>query len=96
MSIELLTGLHPTVAREIVDDTLFEELPALIERYHDGEAEPPAASAAAVQGAQLSTKCRWPPAPLRELSAMAAKCVRLQVTHRTTIADVLPDLERLA
>ena len=29
----LLTGLDPSVAREIVDDTEFSELPALIGRY---------------------------------------------------------------
>ena len=95
MIIELLTGLHPVVAREVVDDSLYEELPRFIEQYHNGEAAVPTASAAAVKVAQSASKCKWPPGPLQEMSILAAKCARLQVRLRCTIADILPELEKL-
>jgi serine/threonine protein kinase len=37
MAIELLTGLHPAMARELVGSNLFEELPQVIQRHHDGK-----------------------------------------------------------
>ena len=93
--IELITGLHPVVAREVVDESLYEELPQFIEQYYNGEAALPHASAAAVKVAQTALKCAWPAGPLREMSTLAAKCVRLQVRLRCTIADILPELEKL-
>ena len=44
MTLELLTGLHPIVARDLVDDSLFEDLPTRIQQHHDGTAELPAVS----------------------------------------------------
>ena len=93
MIVELLTGLHPVVAREVVDDSLYEELPRFIEQYHNGEAALPTASAAAVNVAQSASKCKWPSAPLQQMSSPAAKCVRSQARLRCTTADILPELE---
>ena len=96
--MELITGLHPVAVREVVDDSLFEDLPSLIKQHHDGSIELPVASAAAVadMNARTVIKGTWPAEPLEELAAIAAKCVRSQKAHRATIAEVLPQLERLA
>ena len=98
MIVELLTSLHPVVVREICDDSLFEELPTRIKQHHDGSIEVPASSAAAVAdlNARPVIKCTWPAEPLEELATIAARCVRSQKAHRATIAEVLPQLERLA
>ena len=99
--VEMITGLHPFRARELVDDTLYEEMPALIRAVHDGTAKIANANKAA-NGAELATnlypsspKTRYPAELLQELSDLAAKCVRLQVTHRCTVSEVLQVLEEL-
>jgi serine/threonine protein kinase len=66
--IELLTGLHPVIVREIVDESLFEELPALVQQYHDGKSPVLAVSAAAVKSPHVAPKCRWPIGPLKQLA----------------------------
>jgi hypothetical protein len=97
MMIELLTGLDPVAVRELIDESLFEELPAMIRQHHNGEVEP-----VSNEGGRRKVpippprrNCTWPAAPLQELSVMAAKCVRKEAKRRATIADVLPDLEEL-
>jgi serine/threonine protein kinase len=92
MAIELLTGLHPAMARELVDNNLFEELPLKIQEHHDGKPH----ELAVVRGSKPARKCKWPAAPLKQMSVVAAKCVRPQPRHRTTIADVLPELESIS
>ena len=87
IAIELLTGMQPKMARGLVDDSLFEELPALIQRHYSiDEAALPSTS---------ELMCEWPVAPLHELSMVAARCARLQSNHRAPIAEALPELERL-
>ena len=80
------------VVRETIDDSLFEELPAVIKEYHDGELSPPA-----VDGLRMpeSARCKWPPALLSSISLIAAKCCRTQGKLRATIGVVLPELEQL-
>ena len=97
--VEMITGLHPFRARELVDDTLYEEMPALIRAVHDGTTK---IANKAANGAELATnlypsspKTRYPAELLQELSDLAAKCVRLQVTHRCTVSEVLQVLEEL-
>ena len=95
MVMELITGLHPVAVREVVDDSLFEDLPSLIKQHHDGEAVAPAASSSALMVEPVSPKCEWPAAPLQALASVAARCGRTQVSLRTPIATVLPELEQL-
>jgi hypothetical protein len=105
MMIELLTGLDPVAVRELIDESLFEELPEMIRQHHDAKVEPEDESSAGAveEGNQEKTrkkkpptpKCTWPDAPLQQLSTMAAKCVRKEAKRRVTIADVLPELEEL-
>ena len=92
MLIELLTGLHPFAAREIVDDTLFEQMADLIRAHHD-DAVAAADLPLAMASYPSTPQCEWRLKPLQELSTVAAKCVRTQASHRTTIRDVLPSLE---
>ena len=92
MAIELLTGLHPAMVRELVDSNLFEELPQMIQKLHDGKPH----DLAVVRGSKPVRTCKWPAAPLKRMSMVAAKCVRLQPRLRTTIADVLPELESIS
>jgi hypothetical protein len=97
--MELLTGLYPIVVREIVDDSLFEELPTLLQQVHKGDTPIPVSSAAAMQALEATPSCRsckWPAKPLQKMCIVAAKCARLQAKMRTTIAEVLPELEQLA
>ena len=93
--IELITGLHPVVVRELVDESFFEELPDVIKQHYDGNAAMPALSAAQVESPQFFQKCVWPDSALQQLSVIAAKCCRLQTKVRSTIAEVLPALEEL-
>ena len=95
MIIELITGLHPVVVRELVDESFFEELPDVIKQHYDGSAPMPALSAAQVESPQFFQKCMWPDSALQQLSVIAAKCCRLQTKVRSTIAEVLPALEEL-
>ena len=92
MAIELLTGLHPVMVRELVDSNLFEELPQMIQKLHDGKPH----DLAVVRGSKPVRTCKWPAAPLKRMSVVAAKCVWLQPRLRTTIADVLPELESIS
>ena len=95
MIIELITGLHPVVVRELVDESFFEELPDVIKQHYDGNAPMPALSAAEVESPQFFQKCTWPDSALQQLSVIAAKCTRQQTKGRSTIAEVLPALEEL-
>jgi hypothetical protein len=96
MIIELLTSMHPVAAREVVDDSLlYEEIPALFQQHHDGEGTTPIASAAVVRQSPPVAKCQWPEMQAQALSTIAAKCVRSQAKLRATIAEALPELERL-
>jgi hypothetical protein len=79
------------MARELVDSNLFEELPQMIQRHHDGKPH----ELTAARGCKPARKCKWPAAPLKQMSAMAAKCVWLQPKRRATIADILPELENM-
>jgi hypothetical protein len=49
----------------------------------------------AARGCKLARKCKWRAAPLKRMSAMAAKCVRLQPKLRATTAEILPELESM-
>jgi serine/threonine protein kinase len=92
MAIELLTGLHPAMVRELVDTNLFEELPQMIQKLHDGKPH----ELTVIRGPKAIRKCKWPAAPLKRMSAIAARCVRLQPKLRATVADELPELEIVA
>jgi hypothetical protein len=83
------------VVREIVDESFFDELPALIQQYHDGKATVPTVSAAVMKSATHVPKCTWPKALLQQFCVVAAKCTRHQSKGRATIAEVLPELEQL-
>jgi serine/threonine protein kinase len=74
MAIELLTGLHPVMVRELVDTHLFEELPQMIQKLHDGKPH----ELTVVRGPKPIRTCKWPAAPLKRMSMVAAKCVWLQ------------------
>jgi hypothetical protein len=89
MIIELLTGLSPVAARNVVDDALPEEAPGLIREHHDIAT---ANARAAGKGREV---CVWPTAPLKTLSSIAAKCTFLQQKRRVTVAAVLPELEQV-
>ena len=89
MAIELMTGLHPILARELIDDHEFAELPAAIQQLHDGTIAEP--TLAGVTSASKS-KCKWPTEPLGQMALIAAKCSRLQAKRRSTIREVLPEL----
>jgi serine/threonine protein kinase len=95
MGIELLTGLHPEEAREVVDDSLFETLPAFIGQHHNGEIDRPAFSAAAVKGRPPMPKCEWPDHLLQDVAKVMTKCVRKEPKLRSTTADLLPHLEQV-
>ena len=96
MIIELVTSLHPVAAREVVDDSLYEEMPALFRQHHDGEGTTPIASAAVVRQSPPVARCQWPEMQVQALSTIAARCVRSQAKLRATIAEVLPELERIS
>jgi hypothetical protein len=66
---------------------LFEELPALIQQRHNSQE--------ADLHSTTEFTCQWLAAPLQTLSVVAARCVRIQPSHRATVAEVLPELERL-
>ena len=95
MMIELLTGLHPMVVRQLVDESLFEELPGVIKQYHDGRAPLPR-EAEKLKDLPTALRCVWPAIPLTSLSHIAARLTRLQPKMRARIAEVLPELEELA
>ena len=102
MAIELITGLHPTAARELVEDSTAEELPLLIRRYHDGDTalHRELADAAKARGAgrgQLpAARCEWPRPALEALTAIAVRTVHLlPAKHRATLREALPGLEAL-
>ena len=84
IAIELLTGAHPIVARELIDDNEFAELPDAIQQQHD-EGTPVASK----------SKCKWPQGPFSRVALIAAKCSRTQAKRRSTIEEVLPELEEL-
>ena len=94
VAIELLTGLHPLLAREIIDESYGdEELTTAIRQHHDGTAAPP--TTATLQGLPSSCKCKWPAEPLGQMALIATKCARLQAKRRVVIREVLPELEDL-
>ena len=102
MAIELMTGLHPTAARELVEDSTSEELASIIGRYHDGDkvVHQQMAEAAAARGAgkgqRPSVRCRWPAEALEALTAITVRTVHLlPAKHRATLQEVLPELELL-
>jgi hypothetical protein len=98
--VELLTGLDPVSARELVDDSLFEELPEMIRERHDrqgGSADVSGAGAGAGAAAKaLVRKCAWPAEHLKALSLIAAKAVRAQPKRRATLVELLPEVEALS
>ena len=91
--IELLTGLHPIMARECIDENVFEDIPELIQQHHDGKAQP--GMAITDLDTPTSLKCKWPPAILAKMALIAAKCSRPQGKLRSTIASVLPELDQM-
>ena len=93
IAIELLTGLHPLVVRELIDENESECLAGLIEQHHDGEAAAP--EGVAGLDTPSSAKCEWPRALLGEMCLLASRCARKEGRLRATIAEVLPELERL-
>ena len=95
MMIELLTGLHPVVVRQLVDESLFEELPGVIKQHHDGRVPLPK-EAEKLKDLPTALRCAWPAIPLTSLSLVAARLTRLQSKKRARIAEVLPELEELA
>ena len=89
MLIELLTGLNMLEVREMIDDSLFEELTELICQRHaeaPQEAEPSFTNPPALA-------CRWPESELHMYSALAAKCVRKEAKLRHTLVSIIPKLE---
>ena len=90
--IELLTGLHPVDVREMIDDTLFEDMKALVCQHHDSEPEPMDENE---EGPPPARKCKWPFEELQALAIVAARCSRPQVSLRTTVAEVGPELDQL-
>jgi hypothetical protein len=51
----------PVMARELVGTHLFEELPQMIQKLHDGKPH----GLAVVRGAKSVHTCKWPAAPLK-------------------------------
>jgi hypothetical protein len=81
--IELMASLSPTsVRKEIVDDSVFDEIPAMIRECHD-------------KAVKQGTGCEWPVLILEQMGVLVAKCTFLQAKRRATIAEVLPELEAL-
>ena len=109
MVIELLTGLHPVTARELADDCTPDELPELIQRYHDADGDTVQRTVvrdlkdmrrevqreAQKPSHKTRPKCKWPRPVLDELSAIAAQLVRSQARRRAFVSDIVPDLEDL-
>ena len=93
MAIELMTGLHPLLARELIDNNEFLELPDAIRQHHDGTIAAPTVTG--LPSLPSALKCKWPQEHLNQMALIAAKCSRMQVKHRSTIAEVLPELEGL-
>jgi serine/threonine protein kinase len=81
--IELMASLTPTAVRtDIIDDAIFDEIPALIQEFHD-------------KAVKDRKGCEWPPLILEQLGVLAAKCCYLQAKRRAAISEVLPELEAL-
>jgi hypothetical protein len=81
--IELMASLNPTsVRRDIIDDAMYDEIPSLIQEFHD-------------KAVKDNKGCAWPTLLLKQLGVLAAKCCFLQAKRRAAIADVLPELEAL-
>ena len=66
------------------DRAEFAELPDAIQQQHD-EGTPVASK----------SKCKWPQGPFSRVALIAAKCSRMQAKRRSTIREVLPELEVL-
>ena len=92
IAIELLTGLHPLVVRELIDENESECLAGLIEQHHDGDS--PDWIPQSLHAPPL-VQCEWPRALLGEMCLLASRCARKEGRLRATIAEVLPELERL-
>jgi hypothetical protein len=88
MTIELLTGLSSVAVRDVVDDAMSDEAAELIREHHDK-------GVAKARAVGKGRECVWPPLPLALLSEVAAKCTVLQQKRRSTLAEVLPALEKL-
>ena len=95
LAIELLTALHPIAVREVVDESLHEELVSVIQQHHDGTAPPPDVCAGVLRHVRPALKCQWPVGPLQRASDIAAELVRTPSKLRSEIAAFLPDLRRL-
>ena len=94
MAIELLTGLHILLAREVVDDCeSTQEIGDAIQQHHDGTIAEPRATG--LPHLPTTRKCKWPAEHLGRMALIAAKCARTQVKRRAAISEVLPQLEEL-
>jgi hypothetical protein len=102
MVIELLTGLHPNDARDLVDDNLFDELhEAICDAHDNNKYDGRRKGTAAARGGRKETAravsmcCEWPAKELKVLSEIAAGCGRPQVKHRLRISQALPKVKAL-
>ena len=88
MAIELLTGLHPTHARAVVDENTVDEIPEILRRFHDTPGNDAVAreKRASTWPAKPATSPVWADDGIfYHLSAVATGCTRLQPKRRTLI-----------
>ena len=105
VTIELITGLHPVAARELIEEYEPDELPDLIKRFHDGDTrlEKEIAKAASARGGSRGwqqqykprARCVWPPAALDIVTSIAVRTSYLRPKRRAEVRDILPELEEL-
>ena len=91
--IELLSGLTPVEAREMVDGAVSSnEIPELIGEHHGEQISHGFASFTDPR----NPMCRWPEEAVQQLGVLAASCVRKEAELRAELGSVVADLEAVA
>jgi hypothetical protein len=109
--VELLTGLLPQYCRELIDDTLPEDLPMVFKAQHDFAQKTKKQQTEYARLEKANQKNRedrlkfpgkkrrqcgaWPPNQMDDAIKLATKATRAQSRHRLGVGKAIPELEQL-